>query len=101
MYDLLNIFEVFLPQLLQYPNPQDPLNSEAAKLLMSSESDYKKKVQDYIQKFAKSNESSAEDDKNKKGKDKSKQLGNPETKNKRSDEKNVNTSNLDDQCQVH
>ena len=54
MYDLVNIFEIFLPQLLLYPNPKDPLNSEAAKLLMTNESDYKNKVKDYIQKFASS-----------------------------------------------
>ena len=52
MYDLFNIFEIFLPQLLLYPNPKDPLNSDAAKLLMSNEADYKKKVQDYIKKYA-------------------------------------------------
>lgn len=42
--DLLNIFETFLPQLLLYPNPTDPLNGEAAALLMREPEAYTTKV---------------------------------------------------------
>lgn len=44
MYDMVNIFEVFLPQLLRYPNPTDPLNGEAAALMMRDEKGYNAKV---------------------------------------------------------
>lgn len=44
MYELINIFEVFLPQLLRYPNPTDPLNGEAAALLMRDPKQYDVKV---------------------------------------------------------
>ena len=42
--DLLNVFETFLPQLLLYPNPTDPLNGEAAALLMREPQAYNAKV---------------------------------------------------------
>lgn len=42
--DLLNVFEVFLPQLLLYPNPSDPLNGDAASLMMKDRKLYDQKV---------------------------------------------------------
>lgn len=44
MFDLINVFEVFLPQLLRYPNPTDPLNGEAAALLMREPKTYEGRV---------------------------------------------------------
>lgn len=44
MYDMINIFEVFVPQLLRYPNPADPLNGEAAAMLMREPKTYEAKV---------------------------------------------------------
>jgi len=52
MFDLINIFDVFIPQLLAYPNPSDPLNGEAASLLMKDPTKYKQKVHDYVKKYA-------------------------------------------------
>ncbi|GJQ10038.1 hypothetical protein GpartN1_g4796.t1 [Galdieria partita] len=52
MFDLVNIFEVFLPQLLTYPNPSDPLNGEAAALEMREPEKYIAKVRDYVQRYA-------------------------------------------------
>ena len=54
MYELVNIFAIFLPQLLLYPNPKDPLNSEAARLLMNDEKAYNNKVRDYVIRYASS-----------------------------------------------
>lgn len=48
MFDMINIFEVFLPQLLRYPNPTDPLNGEAAALLMRDSKTYETKVKGKI-----------------------------------------------------
>ncbi len=44
MFDMINIFEVFLPQLLRYPNAADPLNGEAAALFMRDAKIYEAKV---------------------------------------------------------
>lgn len=44
LLDMINIFEVFIPQLMRYPNPTDPLNGEAAALLMREPSSYDAKV---------------------------------------------------------
>jgi hypothetical protein len=44
MFDLLNVFEVFLPQLLLYPNPTDPLNGEAAALMMREPEHYAARI---------------------------------------------------------
>jgi ubiquitin-conjugating enzyme E2 H len=42
--DLVNVFEVFLPQLLLYPNPSDPLNGDVAALMMCDRPSYEQKV---------------------------------------------------------
>ncbi|KAK9383975.1 ubiquitin-conjugating enzyme type E2 [Kockiozyma suomiensis] len=60
MFDMINIFEVFLPQLLRYPNPTDPLNGEAAALLMREPKAYENRVKDYVNKYA--NAEAMEDD---------------------------------------
>jgi len=52
MFDMINIFEVFLPQLLRYPNPNDPLNGEAAALLMRHPKEYEAKVKEYVHRYA-------------------------------------------------
>ncbi|RPB24520.1 hypothetical protein L211DRAFT_784972 [Terfezia boudieri ATCC MYA-4762] len=52
MFDMINIFEVFLPQLLTYPNPGDPLNGEAAGLLLRDPKNYEAKVKEYVNKYA-------------------------------------------------
>ncbi|KAL9695940.1 hypothetical protein quinque_015225 [Culex quinquefasciatus] len=52
LYDLSNIFESFLPQLLTYPNPVDPLNGDAAAMYLHKPEEYKKKVADYVRRYA-------------------------------------------------
>ncbi|CAB3409887.1 unnamed protein product [Caenorhabditis bovis] len=52
LYDLANIFESFLPQLLTYPNAQDPLNGEAAQLYIHKPEEFKKTCKDYVDRYA-------------------------------------------------
>lgn len=52
MYDMINIFEAFLPHLLRYPNPSDPLNGEAAALMLRDPKGYDAKVREYVQRYA-------------------------------------------------
>lgn len=54
MYDLINIFDTFLPQLLLYPNPTDPLNNDAASLQLKSEQQYTEKIKEYVGLYASS-----------------------------------------------
>ncbi|POY76210.1 hypothetical protein BMF94_0405 [Rhodotorula taiwanensis] len=61
MFDMVNIFETFLPQLLRYPNAADPLNGEAAALLLRDPKAYDAKVKEYVQKFANSGASADSD----------------------------------------
>ena len=53
LFDLTNIFDVFLAQLLLYPNPKDPLNSEAADMLLKTPKQYEEKVKNYVKIYAK------------------------------------------------
>ena len=52
MFNLLSIFDDFLPQLLLYPNPTDPLNPEAAAILLKDPDGYKSRVKEYVKKYA-------------------------------------------------
>ena len=50
IYTAEHIVETFIPQLLTYPNPDDPLNIEAANLLQENIEIFNKKVRSYITK---------------------------------------------------
>jgi ubiquitin-conjugating enzyme E2 H len=52
MYELRNVFDVFLPQLLRYPNPADPLNPQAAALLLNDPIGYRTLVRDHVGRHA-------------------------------------------------
>lgn len=52
MYDLCNIFSVFLPQLLLYPNPADPLNGHAAALMFKEPDKYRAHIHAHVRQHA-------------------------------------------------
>ncbi|KAG7825828.1 hypothetical protein KL909_001060 [Ogataea angusta] len=52
MFDIFNIFETFLPQLLNYPNAADPLNGDASSLYMRDKNLYVEKVKMYVKNHA-------------------------------------------------
>lgn len=52
MFDLCNIFDVFLPQLLLYPNASDPLNTNAAALLKQDKQEYENRIREYVIRYA-------------------------------------------------
>jgi ubiquitin-conjugating enzyme E2 H len=45
VYNLVAIIDTLLPQLLTYPNPDDPLNEDAAQLLLNRPEDYHQQCQ--------------------------------------------------------
>lgn len=51
LYDLVTVVEVFIPQLLSYPNPSDPLNTNAAQLYLNDRENYNKKAKEYVEKY--------------------------------------------------
>jgi len=52
MYDLINIFETFLPQLLLYPNPKSPLNVKAALYFEKKIGKFESEVHKLVEKYA-------------------------------------------------
>lgn len=51
IYNIKHIYETFIPQLLQYPNPDDPLNEDAATLYLTDKKKYEEKVLECIKKY--------------------------------------------------
>ena len=52
LFDLLIIFNTFIPQLLTYPNPDDPFNQYASQLFLEDKEKYKKVVAFYVKKYS-------------------------------------------------
>ena len=50
-YDILNIVSIFIPQLLSYPNPDDPFNIDAANLMKTNKDKFNNIVLQNIQQY--------------------------------------------------
>lgn len=55
IYNISHIYSIFLPQLLQYPNADDPLNVEAGDLFLQNIETFNKNVLIHIEKHCKTN----------------------------------------------
>ena len=91
LFELKNIFEEFLPQLLLYPNPNDPLNPDAADLLLHHKKQYEERVRKYVKLYANDEEINKKDEVLKENNKRKNSLGEYlQKKNKRSHSLSIN-----------
>ncbi|ONK63768.1 uncharacterized protein A4U43_C07F18730 [Asparagus officinalis] len=53
VFDLVMVFKDFLPRFLKEPNPDDPMNPEAAELMIHDRPAYEQRVKEYCETYAK------------------------------------------------
>ncbi|ODV63886.1 E2 ubiquitin-conjugating protein UBC8 ASCRUDRAFT_78873 [Ascoidea rubescens DSM 1968] len=101
MFDIFNIFEIFLPQLLSYPNADDPLNGDASHLYMNDKASYNEKIKEYVKKYA-SNQNIFKSDNvyNYKNKNKNINKNNSDDDDDDDDNNNINNDSDDDLSSV-
>ncbi|KRH94400.1 Ubiquitin-protein ligase [Pseudoloma neurophilia] len=51
LYVLTTVVETFIPQLLSYPNPSDPLNIVAAKLYLEDRKAFNQRAKEYVERY--------------------------------------------------